>query len=475
MLVASRRIGLLDRYRVPYRIDPSTGSDGLVRIARADGEGCELVSVPGADGGRHERFVLDGAVLHAPVADAQAAAPAIANRHGWTDETPIVDSLGVTRSAIGRAADGSILVPFDLDAPLQALLDERYVEDHGRLRQLTRSGYYRARRLMPRTLQMMLRRRYRAIQERAPFPAWPTETSLHRLESLILRLIEDVAGEPLPWIWHWPGSHAWALVLTHDVERADGYARVPALQELEAKHGLRSAWYFVPERDYRVEQQLLERLRDAGAEIGLHGLHHDGRDLAPQAFHRRLGAMRRYAEQWGAVGFRSPSTHRDAVLIAELGVDHDSSWSDVATYEPEPGGCCSWLPYFIGDVVELPITLPQDHTLFDLRGELSDRRWLDKTAFLREEGGMALMLTHPDYLVSDERLAVYERFLSVQAADDSSWKALPGEVAGWWRRRAASTPERVDGSWTIAGPAAADGRVALGAPSPPRVSRTSSD
>src|ERR1044072_8808985 len=75
----------------------------------------------------------------------------------------------------------------------------------------------------------------------------------------------------------------------------------------------------------------------------------------------------------GVQGFRLPSTHRNAALIPQLGVSHDSSWSDGAIYEPEPGGTCSWLPYFIDDVVELPITLPQDHTLFRVRGEETDR------------------------------------------------------------------------------------------------------
>jgi peptidoglycan/xylan/chitin deacetylase (PgdA/CDA1 family) len=320
---------------------------------------------------------------------------------------------------------------------------------------------------------MTLRRRYRAIQERSPFPAWPTETSLHRLEALILALVEEIAGEPLPWISHWPKDYRWTLVLTHDVERAVGYRRVEQLQEIEARNGLRSAWYFVPERDYTVEEPLLARLRDAGCEIGLHGLHHDGRDMAPREFSRRLPAMKRYAEQWGARGFRSPSTHRDASRLGELGVQHDSSWSDVATYEPEPGGS-SWLPYFIGEVVELPITLPQDHTLFELRGERTEQRWLEKAAFLREEGGMGLLLTHPDYLVEPERLAMYERFLAVQASDTSAWHALPREVAEWWRRRAASSLQRSGDDWTVGGAAAADGRLRLGAPRLPQISPDSS-
>ena len=51
-----------------------------------------------------------------------------------------------------------------------------------------------------------------------------------------------------------------------------------------------------------------------------------------------------------------------------------------------------------------------------------------------EHGGMALMLTHPDYL-DDEALAHYDRFLALQAGDQAVWHALPREIARWWRQR----------------------------------------
>jgi hypothetical protein len=68
-----------------------------------------------------------------------------------------------------------------------------------------------------------------------------------------------------------------------------------------------------------------------------------------------------------------------------------------------PGGSCSYLPYFIGnpggpgDPVELPITLPMDHTLFQILQHDDATVWLDKAARVRDRGGMVLILTHPDY------------------------------------------------------------------------------
>jgi hypothetical protein len=140
---------------------------------------------------------------------------------------------------------------------------------------------------------------------------------------------------------------------------------------------------------------IFQQLRDEGFEIGVHGLHHDGRDISE--LNARLPLIRKYAEEWGAAGFRSPATLRDWTSMPLLGFDYDSTYSDTAPYEPQPGGCCSWLPYMIDDLVELPITVPQDHTLFEILGGLDEGLWLEKVRFLKERGGMALVLTHPDY------------------------------------------------------------------------------
>jgi hypothetical protein len=136
-----------------------------------------------------------------------------------------------------------------------------------------------------------------------------------------------------------------------------------------------------------------------------------------------------------------------------LGFDYDSSYSDTAPFEPQPGGCCSWLPYMIENLVELPITLPQDHTLFELLGHLDGRVWLEKARFLRDQGGMALILTHPDYIGNERLLSSYVTFLDEFADDETAWRVLPRDVSAWWRRRAATTLHRVDGEWKLEGPA----------------------
>jgi peptidoglycan/xylan/chitin deacetylase (PgdA/CDA1 family) len=313
-------------------------------------------------------------------------------------------------------------------------------------------------------VQLALRRRFLRVQERTAFPGWPQETALHDLEAHVLGLAERAAGGPLPWIAPWPGGRQWAVVLTHDVEHAAGLDRIDAVRAVEERTGLRSAWYFVPERDYTVTPERIDSLEHDGHEVALHGLRHDGRDLSEGTFDERLPAMQAYAARWGAIGFRSPATHRDWGRIGRLGLDHDSSWSDVARYEPQAGGSCSVLPFFVGDVVELPITLPMDHTLFELLGQRDASAWLEKCAFLRARGALAVLLTHPDYLLEDDLLAVYERFVAEVAADASAWHALPRDVSRWWRQRAASRLVESGQGWAIEGPAEGRGEVRLGAP-----------
>ena len=90
--------------------------------------------------------------------------------------------------------------------------------------------------------------------------------------------------------------------------------------------------------------------------------------------------------------------------------------------------------------VELPYTLPQDFTLFVLLQENTAGIWQRKLDWIAEHGGMALFITHPDYMAfSDKRsntageypVELYKQFLEYVRARYSGqyWQALPREVA----------------------------------------------
>ena len=265
----------------------------------------------------------------------------------------------------------------------------------------------------------------------------------------------------MPTIAPWPKPWRWCLVLTHDVEAEVGYRNITPITQLEGERGYRSSWNFVPRR-YRVDDAVVDDLVAAGFEVGVHGLYHDGREMESLAtWMQRLPAIHDQARAWNAEGYRSPATHRYWDLMALLDFDYDSSYPDTDPYEPMSGGCCSWLPYLNRDLVELPITLPQDFTLFTLLGHPDETLWVDKARYLRGRGGMALLDTHPDYLIEHGPRAAYQRFLDHFCDDTTAWKALPGDVARWWRRRHASRLVRRPGGWSLVGPAAEQGQVRL--------------
>jgi hypothetical protein len=290
------------------------------------------------------------------------------------------------------------------------------------------------------------------------------EDSLHNLYAWLLTLIAEFAGRPVPFLDPWPDGRTWALVLTHDVETAAGYRDMELLRSLERDRGYRSSWNFVGQR-YPVDDSRVRALWDEGCEVGVHGLRHDGRDLASRRLMElRLPAIREFADRWEAVGFRSPATQRDWELMPGLGFNYDSSYPDTDPYEPQPGGSCTYWPYFNQAMVELPITLPQDHTLFFILQNADPEIWLDKARHLRQHQGMALLITHPDYARDRRVTDGYRRLLDMFRGDDTAWHALPCEVAEWWRHRDASTVRRDGDAWRVDGPAVDRGRVRLAYP-----------
>jgi hypothetical protein len=304
-----------------------------------------------------------------------------------------------------------------------------------------------------------MRRLLSHLQTRSAFPRWPVEPALNDFYALLFGLVGEMAPEPVPWLTPWPKGFDWALVLTHDVETVVGYRRLPQVCDLERSLGYRSSWNFVP-MGYAVSDDEVSTLLEAGFEVGVHGLHHDGRLFESHAtLAERLPAIRRHADRWGAAGFRSPATHRVWKWMPELDFDYDSSYPDTDPFEPYAGGCCSWLPYFNDGLIELPITLPQDHTLFRILGHTDESLWVEKIDHLKRAGGMALLLTHPDYMIDQPLMRAYTRVLELFADDSTVWRALPRQVSAWWRRRFESHIEWSPEGWRVVGPAAGEARI----------------
>jgi hypothetical protein len=251
----------------------------------------------------------------------------------------------------------------------------------------------------------------------------------------------------------WPGQKKFALILTHDVEGRTGLERCQRLVEMEAEHGFRSSFNFIPEGEYVVTKEIRDEITTAGFEVGVHDLRHDGSLYRSKAsFDECAEGINRYLAEWGAVGFRAGFMFHNLDWLKSLNVEYDASTFDTDPFEPQPDGVGTIFPFWVekseaGEgYVEIPYTLPQDATLFLVLREKTIDIWKRKADWLVARGGMVHLNVHPDYLAFDGRrpainefcAGLYGEFLGYirETYGDVCWNALPREVARFYREHA---------------------------------------
>jgi peptidoglycan/xylan/chitin deacetylase (PgdA/CDA1 family) len=313
--------------------------------------------------------------------------------------------------------------------------------------------FYKVKSLIPRRMQLRLRRRLIRRQGDPVFPLWPFESAGSDLIRIAVadELLER-GSDTVRFPWFWPDGAEAAVTLTHDVESADGLARSPEVAAGERRHGFRSSFNVVSDW-YPIDAEVLAQLTEHGHEIGSHAIHHDRSLFSSRAtFERQLPLLREAAEHLGAVGFRSPATHRVVEWLAELPFAYDCTMPHSDPYEPIPGGTATVWPFAHGDVIELPYTAPQDHTLFNLLGHRDSSLWRGQLERIVSCNGLFQVLTHPDeeYLGRPLIADAYRDLLEEIARRDDVWVALPRDIAEWWRQRAQGLTTRDDGvaRWT---------------------------
>jgi hypothetical protein len=159
--------------------------------------------------------------------------------------------------------------------------------------------------------------------------------------------------------------------------------------------------------------------------------------LSEKIFDKLAPMINQALDRYGAVGFRSPMVHRNLVWLQKLDIEYDSSCFDYDPYQPFPGGTGSIWPFLAGKFVELPYTLPQDHTLFYVLREKDIGFWKKKIDWILDHRGMVLALTHPDYLKNRNYLRLYEELLQYLSCKKNAWHCLPREMAVWWKKKSA--------------------------------------
>lgn len=233
----------------------------------------------------------------------------------------------------------------------------------------------------------------------------------------------------------YPENYSSSVVLTHDVETEEGFNFIPKVIELENKYGLKSSWNIVPYK-YKIDEGIINLIQSEGHEIGIHGYNHDGKlYYSEKIFNERVPFINSAIKKYNAVGFRSPQVHRNLLWLQKLDILYDASCFDYDPFQPFPGGTGSIWPFIAGKFVELPYTLPQDHTLFYVLKESDINIWKNKADWLHKNNGMILALTHPDYLIPEKHLKLYEKLLNYLREISTSWFCLPGELAGWWKNK----------------------------------------
>ena len=294
--------------------------------------------------------------------------------------------------------------------------------------------YYTLKPLIPRRLQLVFRQ-WRASHQYRHSNNWP---------------IWDEAGSPPPGWPGWPEGKRFAVVLTHDVEQEAGIAHSKDLADLEEARGVRSAFGFVPRR-YQTPERLRHTLVDRGFEVMVHDLYHDGKLFrSGRKFAKRCAAINQFLLQWETHGFSSAAMHHNLRWISQLNIDYSVSTYDVDPFEPQACGLGRIFPFWVQSptggahgFVEIPYTLPQDSTVFILLKEQSNAIWRRKVDWIAGKGGMALIKTHPDYMVfpnESRRVDGYPvewytdllDYVTARYGSDA-WFATPSGVARYWR------------------------------------------
>lgn len=344
------------------------------------------------------------------------------------------------RRLIVAADGGTVVSPFNFEEAMSNLLRERW-RGTEKVRALSPGQldlFYRVKRAIPRSAQLAARRALIRWQGRPSFPTWPLDDSAVGLLQLYGRcLCRQNNVTELRFRWFWPRGRQAAAILTHDVESAAGLRNASRVADLEEARGLRSSFNVVAD-DYPVDTGVLRDLDRRGFEVGVHGVHHDRSLFSSRAeFERQLPRIARAAEELGACGFRSPATHRVIDWLCELPVDYDCTVPHSDPYEPQPGGCATIWPYFLGGLLEIPYTMPQDHTVSTLLGEGSIATWEAQVRRLIARNGLIQCVTHPDpgYLGDRSNEARYVELLDLLSSLGGIWHALPRELSAWWRRR----------------------------------------
>lgn len=214
-----------------------------------------------------------------------------------------------------------------------------------------------------------------------------------------------------------------SLLITHDVDTEKGLEKALSLKAVEDKLDLQSTW-FLPSEQYRIPRDIAKSLA-AGSTIGSHDLEHDSRLIHCRDHGRLVERLRKSKLRLETIFdtevrcFRSPLLQFSSWIVSGLkaaGYELDFSlpcWEPVHPQTMGGFGIESVQPFEIDGVVEIPLTLFQDHQVLNVMGfntHQATKFWYEQAELIRSFGGDIVLLVHPDYSFSKD-LDQYKRLL----------------------------------------------------------------
>ena len=258
-----------------------------------------------------------------------------------------------------------------------------------------------------------------------------------------------ISAGPIPRIGFWRRGKSYALVVSHDVEGAYGLENGAAqLLEVERSLKIRSSWNLPSDR-YPLSVQSLNKLKNSG-EIGGHDTKHDGR-LAFLTSSEKTQRLRECKDRLEKLtdqqvrGFRAPLLQHGQQLAesaSEAGFEYDSScpsWEILSPTSLKPHGVGTIFPFEINGILEIPVSLPQDHQLIRVAGQRPSAAvdtLLRLSSWIRGLAGPCVLLVHPDYEFGmPENQPEYARLLEGFSRDPECEIMTLGELSEWWKLR----------------------------------------
>jgi len=341
-----------------------------------------------------------------------------------------------------RFEASTCVLPFNPTEIANNLRYERYINGAHKSpwKKLLRGAYYFLRPAMPVSVRRHLQRASLNGWKERPFPRWPVDGTVDQLFKKLMGLTLHASRQArIPFIWFWPERKSSCVIVTHDVETISGLESAAELMDINDSFGIKTSFQFIPEARYAVTNEVLSTIRERGFEVNVHDLKHDGHLFEDHGqFLQSAARINAHARRFGSHGFRSGALYRNQNWYGAFSFSYDMSVPNVGHLDPQAGGCCTVMPYFVGDVLELPVTTTQDYSLFNILGTYSLDLWREQIRQIIGQNGLISFIVHPDYLDSTKAKNTYAgllRHLVELRSASGLWIALPGEVDIWWRQR----------------------------------------